>query len=358
VSLRRWLLLVALAAVAVGCSDDGRELAEPDPDLTATLVPTTAAPSADAGEVSAISTGTGGFALSSSRIQPGKVIPTRFTCAGEDVSPPLSFTAVPEGTAQLAVVLTDLDSVDRVHWAVRGIPADTTRLAAGELPPDAVEMTNGFGVADYRGPCPPRGEVHRYSFTAYALDANAVELPINDQGVVAVDEITALTAASFLGEVTGSGEGGDLVAGANGFTVSSPDVPPGGEFPERYTCAGDDVSPPLAFAEVPPDTAAIGVALTDEETGALHWVVTGIPFGTTEVAADDVPEEATVVANDFDDAAYAGPCPEPGEERRYRVTAYALGAEPAVEGPNGADVVNAFRTNAITTASFSATASG
>ena len=192
--------VVVLGLLAAGCSNDGRELAEPDPDLTAVPVPTTA-PSVVAGaeEPPTEEVGEGGFAISSGRITPGQAIPPRFTCDGEDVSPPLAFTNVPDAAAQIAVVVTDLDAPGFVHWAIRGLRPSAPDLEAGEVPPQAVESTNSFGVTNYRGPCPPTGQEHRYVFTAYALDANVVELPVNEEGVVDVGAIPAITTASFLG---------------------------------------------------------------------------------------------------------------------------------------------------------------
>jgi Raf kinase inhibitor-like YbhB/YbcL family protein len=96
-------------------------------------------------------------------------IPRRYTCDGEDVSPPLSLQSVPTGTVELALLMTDPDapSGNFVHWVGWGIDPARGALAEGEEPPGV--GTNGFGRRGYGGPCPPQGESHRYVFAAFAL---------------------------------------------------------------------------------------------------------------------------------------------------------------------------------------------
>jgi Raf kinase inhibitor-like YbhB/YbcL family protein len=104
--------------------------------------------------------------------QQGKPIPVRYTCDGEDVSPPLHWSGVPKGAKSLACVCEDPDAPARtwVHWVVVNLPPQTTGLpAGGPLPPEAVEVTNDSGRAGYGGPCPPGG-THRYFFKLFALD--------------------------------------------------------------------------------------------------------------------------------------------------------------------------------------------
>lgn len=103
-------------------------------------------------------------------------VPRKYTCEGEDVSPPLSFSDVPKEAKSIAVVVDDPDAPGGVfdHWVVWNIPASTKELPEGAK----VEKQgkNDFGELRYRGPCPPRGSPHRYRFKAYALDA-VLDLP-------------------------------------------------------------------------------------------------------------------------------------------------------------------------------------
>ncbi|MGW3263237.1 YbhB/YbcL family Raf kinase inhibitor-like protein [Streptomyces sp. NPDC001056] len=103
----------------------------------------------------------------------GGTVPRRFTCDGEDVSPPLALSGVPAGTDSLAVTVRDLDAPGApfTHWLIWGIDAGTRRLSAGERPRGAAEGRNSFGRTGYNGPCPPRGDrPHRYVLTVYATD--------------------------------------------------------------------------------------------------------------------------------------------------------------------------------------------
>lgn len=104
----------------------------------------------------------------------GQAIPRRFTCDGEDVSPPLRLSGLPAGTRTVAVVLDDPDAPGGtwVHWVFWDWPAQRAALATGEdvAAAGAILGSNSWGRRAYGGPCPPRG-VHRYRFKVYALDA-------------------------------------------------------------------------------------------------------------------------------------------------------------------------------------------
>jgi Raf kinase inhibitor-like YbhB/YbcL family protein len=112
------------------------------------------------------------FTLSSSAFEPGAPIPRRHTCDGEDVSPALAWSGVPEGTRSLALVVDDPDAPGRtfLHWLAWGLEPEAGSLGEGEAAP--VEGTNDFGSTGYRGPCPPSGHgPHRYFFRLHALGA-------------------------------------------------------------------------------------------------------------------------------------------------------------------------------------------
>ncbi|MFH1455230.1 MAG: YbhB/YbcL family Raf kinase inhibitor-like protein [bacterium] len=99
------------------------------------------------------------------------LIPEKYSCRGENINPPLLFSNVPQETKSLALIVDDPDAPqgDWVHWLVWNIPADTTNIEEGFLPPGAVQGLNGSDNNKYFGPCPPSG-THRYFFRLYALD--------------------------------------------------------------------------------------------------------------------------------------------------------------------------------------------
>lgn len=100
-----------------------------------------------------------------------ETIPTRFTCDGKDLSPPLNFGNIPTGTKSLALIVDDPDAPAGtwVHWLVWNIPPRTRHLAESSLPPEAKQGVNDWRRNEYGGPCPPAGR-HRYVFRLYALD--------------------------------------------------------------------------------------------------------------------------------------------------------------------------------------------
>ena len=113
------------------------------------------------------------FALESSAFENAQAIPSRHSCEGEDVSPPLRWSNVPEGARSLALVVDDPDAPGGVftHWIAWGLDPATEGLSEGERAP--YEGQNDFGATGYRGPCPPPGHGrHRYVFRLYALDAD------------------------------------------------------------------------------------------------------------------------------------------------------------------------------------------
>ena len=114
------------------------------------------------------------LALSSSAFAPEGAIPTKHTGEGDDVSPQLTVSGVPEGTQQLAIICHDPDAPlphGFTHWTCYGIPADVTEIPEGGGG-DYAEGPNDFGNTGYNGPMPPEGHgMHHYYFWVYALDA-------------------------------------------------------------------------------------------------------------------------------------------------------------------------------------------
>ena len=117
------------------------------------------------------------FELKSSAFKNGGYIPRRHTCLGGNVSPPLSWSGLPEGTQGLALICEDVDapSGSFTHWIIFNIPGTVSSLPEGLAPSGVVQEDmrqgiNGFGQIGYRGPCPPPGKPHRYFFRLYALN--------------------------------------------------------------------------------------------------------------------------------------------------------------------------------------------
>ena len=114
--------------------------------------------------------------VTSSAFEGGGAIPARYTCDGLDISPPLSWSPVPNGTRSLALIAEDPDAPRGAfaHWVIYNLPPDTRRLPEDvpnrqTLPGGALQGMNGAGSIGYTGPCPPGG-THRYFFKVYALD--------------------------------------------------------------------------------------------------------------------------------------------------------------------------------------------
>ncbi len=158
VVLRRLLATAGWAALAglIGCGSEQQRPA-PEPDQYARIE------------------------LSSTAFAQGQPIPQQYTGEGADLSPPLSWSAPPEGTRELALICDDPDAPAGTwtHWVLYRIPATVTELPEGlgktalhegELA-GVVEGKNSFGSTGYGGPMPPPGDgPHRYFFRLYALD--------------------------------------------------------------------------------------------------------------------------------------------------------------------------------------------
>lgn len=130
------------------------------------------------------------LALSSPAFGDGTAIPARYTCRGQDVSPPLDWTGVPDGTGAVVLFVDDPDGRDWVHWSVLDLPPTTTSLPEG-VPPSAdppQQGKNDFGKVGYGGPCPPSG-THHYRFTLYAL-ASPLGLSGHPDGAVVRSTLT------------------------------------------------------------------------------------------------------------------------------------------------------------------------
>ena len=116
--------------------------------------------------------------VTSTAFTDGGTIPTKYTCDGEDISPELVWSEIPEGTRSLVLIMDDPDAPvgTWVHWVLYDLPPEINKISEGE---------EGIGVAGisswnkpgYGGPCPPPGNPHRYFFKLYALDTELYIYP-------------------------------------------------------------------------------------------------------------------------------------------------------------------------------------
>lgn len=143
--------------------------------------------------------------LSSSAFQNMGSIPALYTCDDADLSPPLAWDDVPNGTKSFALIVDDPDAPDPaapkmvyVHWVLYDIPASTLSLPEGTtsktLPAGTREGKNDFGHKNYGGPCPPIGR-HRYFHKLYALDTS-----LGDLGAPSKNDVLAAIEGHVLAE--------------------------------------------------------------------------------------------------------------------------------------------------------------
>lgn len=118
-------------------------------------------------------------------------IPSRFTCTGDDISPALEWSGVPENAKSLVLIVDDPDAPDPaapkmiwVHWLLYNIPPTVNELAENiepsDLPAGVKQGKNDWKRTGYGGPCPPIGR-HRYFHKLYALDSVLPDLKSPDK---------------------------------------------------------------------------------------------------------------------------------------------------------------------------------
>ncbi|GAC1413145.1 MAG: YbhB/YbcL family Raf kinase inhibitor-like protein [Gemmatimonadaceae bacterium] len=124
--------------------------------------------------------------ITSPAFQPSGSIPSKYTCEGQDISPPLAWSGAPANTKAFALIVDDPDAPDPakpqrvyVHWVAYNLPANASSVPENAskkgLPKGALQGKNDWGKAEYGGPCPPIGR-HRYFFKLYALDTELTGL--------------------------------------------------------------------------------------------------------------------------------------------------------------------------------------
>ena len=113
--------------------------------------------------------------LTTDAFQNGDMIPKKYTCQGEDISPHLKWEDAPENTKSFALILDDPDAPSGtwVHWLIKDIPKDAREIKEDSVP--GTEVDNSWGRPNYGGPCPPSG-VHRYIFRLFALDVETFDV--------------------------------------------------------------------------------------------------------------------------------------------------------------------------------------
>jgi len=148
--------------------------------------------------------------VTSATLKANETIPKDHTADGKNVSPALMWSGAPASTKQFAMIMDDPDAQfggqNFVHWlvykipaAAKGLPAELAMDATLTAPPEiagAIQGMSGFRRAGYRGPAPPPGKPHHYTFTVYALDA---ELPLAE-GLTKADLLKAME-----GHIVGQG---------------------------------------------------------------------------------------------------------------------------------------------------------
>ena len=212
--------LVALAVLSACDTGDGKQLKDFDPAdyPSQTTVPPTieseftidqSSELALPGSVDPAATDAAGdIAEPFSLIAPwvtGGDIDALHTCDGLDVSPALSWGGVPDGTAEIAIVMVDDSAVSDgqpfVHWVIGGLDPAEVALVEGDVPVEAPQALNFFGDVGYGGPCPPPGDgPHLYRITAYALNQQ-LELADGDLATEFLATIATISIAST--DVTG-----------------------------------------------------------------------------------------------------------------------------------------------------------
>ncbi|MCP2164269.1 YbhB/YbcL family Raf kinase inhibitor-like protein [Goodfellowiella coeruleoviolacea] len=142
----------------------------------------------------------GGITLRSSGFNDHAFIPERCSWDGGNVSPPLEWTTVPDGTAELVLVCEDVDAPGGsfIHWLVSGIPPTVTGMPEGQVPEGAVVGHNDYGERGWGGPRPPIGDSpHRYVFRLRAVDT-----PLGLDQNTPADQVSAAVRSHQIGSGT------------------------------------------------------------------------------------------------------------------------------------------------------------
>ncbi|MCK9186447.1 YbhB/YbcL family Raf kinase inhibitor-like protein [Candidatus Gracilibacteria bacterium] len=111
--------------------------------------------------------------ITSASFENNGILPTKYTCEGKNINPPLEISGTPENTKSLVLICDDPDAVSGIftHWTVWNISPKTTEIKENSIPLNAIQGTTSFGKTGYGSPCPPKNTgKHRYTFKIYAID--------------------------------------------------------------------------------------------------------------------------------------------------------------------------------------------
>ncbi|MFW6282465.1 MAG: YbhB/YbcL family Raf kinase inhibitor-like protein [Minisyncoccales bacterium] len=134
----------------------------------------------------------------------GELIPSKYTCDGENVSPELKIENIPVGADTFVLIFDDPDAPNGTftHWVVFNIPAQINSVAEGAIP--GVEGENDFKRTNYSGPCPPSG-THRYFFRLYAIEGQInLEKGVSRKQIEDEMHDKILASASYMGKYSKS----------------------------------------------------------------------------------------------------------------------------------------------------------
>ncbi len=135
------------------------------------------------------------------------------------------------------------------------------------------------------------------------------------------------------------------------LTVTSSAFTEGADIPVTYTCDGQNISPPLAIRDVPPEAVSLGLIMHDpdgEYGDAVHWIAWSIPKDSVSIAAGALPTAAVQGQNDAGIVGYSGPCRALKTAHRYVIDVYAFGDDPKLwAGADRQALVKAFAEHAI-----------
>jgi len=134
--------------------------------------------------------------ITSSAFQEGKEIPSKYTCEGDNISPPLQWEGIPQNTKSLALIVDDPDAPDPkapkmvwVHWVLYNLEPKSQGLSeniqSNQMPTGTIAGTTSWNNSKYGGPCPPIGR-HRYYHRLYALDTK-----LEDNAALSSDDLKA-----------------------------------------------------------------------------------------------------------------------------------------------------------------------